>query len=186
MDPTHLSLILSRRELLRGTVLMVGGAATTLPIDLWAKTPTSKRFFSNAEFTLLDEVCEIIIPQTDTPGARGAGVPAAFDALMRSWASREHQQEFRALLKAFDAAAVATAGQPLLKLKPQQRIDVIAAYDAEHFKKAPYSKYKELVLKLYYLSEVGATQELRYEHVPGAWDPAVKITPATHAWASPI
>ena len=32
-----------------------------------------------------------------------------------------------------------------------------------------YGKFKYLVLLGYYQSEVGATQELRYELVPGAW-----------------
>lgn len=185
MDPADIHQMWTRRALLRSTLLLVGGAATALPMDLWAKAEPAARFFGKAEFALLDEVCEIILPQTDTPGARGAGVPGAFDALMRNWASAEHQQQFRALLKAFDAAAVAKAGQPLLKLDPQQRLDLITAYDAEHYQQAPYSSFKDLVLKLYYLSEVGATQELRYEHVPGAWEPSIKITPGTRSWASP-
>lgn len=36
----------------------------------------------------------------------------------------------------------------------------------------------------YYYSQVGATQELRYELVPGAWEPSVPITAATRAWAA--
>ena len=186
MDPTHIALMMTRRALLRDAVLMVGGVATALPIDLWANSgPARARFFDEAQFALLDEICEIIIPQTDTPGARGAGVPAALDSLIRDWASAEHQREFRALLKEFDAKAIAAGGKALLQLPPQQRIDVIAAYDAEHFSKPPYSILKNLVLRLYYSSEIGATQELRYEHVPGTWEPAVKVTPETRAWASP-
>jgi hypothetical protein len=185
MDPTHITLMMTRRALLRDAVLMVGGAATVLPIDLWANSRATPRFFDEAEFTLLDEICEIIMPQTDTPGARGAGVPAALDSLIRDWASAEHQRALRALLKELDSKAVAAGGKPLLQLSPQQRLDVMTAYDAEHFSKPPYSILKNLVLRLYYLSEVGATQELRYEHVPGVWEPAVEVTPETRAWASP-
>jgi hypothetical protein len=184
MNPTHIPLMMTRRALLRDAVLMVGGVATALPIDLWANSPAKPRFFDEAEFALLDELCEIIIPQTDTPGARGVGVPGALDALMRDWASAEHQRQFRALLKEFDSKAVATGGKALLQLPPEQRIELIAAYDAEHFSKPPYSILKNLVLRLYYFSEIGATQELRYEHVPGTWEPAVKITPETRTWAS--
>jgi hypothetical protein len=184
MDPTHIPLMMTRRALLRDAVALVGGVATALPIDLWANSPGAPRFFDEAQFALLDEVCEIIIPQTDTPGARGAGVPAALDSLMREWASGEHQQQFRALLKEFDARAIAAGGKTLLQLAPSQRVEVVSAYDAEHFRAPPYSIFKSLVLKLYYFSEIGATQELRYEHVPGVWEPAVKITPETRTWAS--
>jgi gluconate 2-dehydrogenase gamma chain len=194
MDPRHLSLILTRRELLRGAVMLVGGIVSATPIDLWAENASKARFFSESEFALLDEVCEIIIPQTDTPGARGAGVPGALDMLMRQWASKKHQKQFLALLKDFDQAALLGAGKSLLQLPPEQRIKVIAQYDAANFKQPldtppkdqkPYPAFKNLVLRLYYVSEVGATQELNYEHVPGAWEPVVKLTSETRTWASP-
>ena len=176
---------MSRRDLLLNAILLVGGAAVTLPTDLWAQQDTA-RFFDAAPFALLDEVAEIIIPQTDTPGARGVGVPQAFDALMRNWASPEHQKQFGAVLADIDRASTAQAGKPLLGLAPEKRIDIVAAYDSEHYAAdKAYAGFKRLVLTLYYLSEPGATQELRYEHVPGVWQPSVKMTPETRAWASP-
>jgi hypothetical protein len=42
-----------------------------------------------------------------------------------------------------------------------------------------YAKLKELIVVLFYLSETALTQELIYEHTPGAWQPSVPITPAT-------
>ena len=39
-----------------------------------------------------------------------------------------------------------------------------------------YSKFKHLVLVGYYQSEIGATRELRYELVPGAWRPCVPLS----------
>jgi hypothetical protein len=35
----------------------------------------------------------------------------------------------------------------------------------------------------YYLSEVGATQELRYELVPGSFQGGIPVGPDTRAWA---
>lgn len=177
---------LSRRELLRSAVLLVGGAATALPNELFAAAAEAARFFDPPRFKLLDAVCEIIIPATDTPGARGAGVPTAFDALMHNWASPQRRKDFYELLAAIDAAALAQGGAKLLELPSERQIEVITSFDASRLHKdATYTRFKELVLSLYYLSEVGATQELRYEAVPGIWEPAVKITPKTRAWATP-
>ena len=39
-----------------------------------------------------------------------------------------------------------------------------------------YSKFKFLVLVGYYHSEIGATKELRYELVPGAWRSCVPLS----------
>ncbi len=38
-------------------------------------------------------------------------------------------------------------------------------------------KLKDLVITLYYNSEIAMTQEEIYEHVPGKWVPSLKITP---------
>lgn len=184
MDPNHIPIMLTRRMLLRDLVLMVGGSAVTLPVNLWSMEATKPRFLDDATFALLDEVCELIIPATDTPGARGTGVPIALDTLLRDWASAETQQQIRDLLVELDGIASINGGAPMLQLEPQQRIDILSAFDAEHFRTPPYSTLKGLVLRLYYFSEVGATQELRYEHTPGAWEPEIKITPETRTWAS--
>lgn len=42
-----------------------------------------------------------------------------------------------------------------------------------------YSKLKELIVTLYYLSEPALTKELVYEHAPGHWQPSVPVTPET-------
>ena len=39
-----------------------------------------------------------------------------------------------------------------------------------------YRKFKHLVLVGYYQSEIGATQELRFELVPGAWRSCVPLS----------
>ena len=46
-----------------------------------------------------------------------------------------------------------------------------------------YKKFTGLILSLYYISEPGATQELRYEHVPGVWEPSIAVTADTRGYA---
>jgi gluconate 2-dehydrogenase gamma chain len=163
-----------RRELLRRAILFVGGTAVVTPFELLADSGPQARFFNPAQYSLLEAVADIIIPRTDTPGAIDAGVPAAFDALMRNWASRERQEQFRALLEEIDQAAPEqTSG--LLALDRTRRAEVVVAFDKSKTGDKVYRKFKELVLTLYYRSEVGATQELRYEHVPGRWEASVKM-----------
>lgn len=44
-----------------------------------AKLPEKPRFFSAAEFAVITKMADLIIPETDTPGAVKAGVPAYID-----------------------------------------------------------------------------------------------------------
>lgn len=43
---------------------------------------------------------------------------------------------------------------------------------------------KELTLVGYYTSEIGATEELQYEHVPGRWEPCAPLEEIGRTWAS--
>ena len=173
---------IDRRALLRSAILLVGGSMAGLPAEAFAQAGAAaaapKRFFTPAQFAVMDEVAAIIIPKTDTPGAREAGVPGNIDMLMSVWASEERQEQFRAM---FDGIG----GAGLMKMQPAQRLDYVRTYDAEklHGGDGVYARFKELVLTLYYLSEPGATQELRYELAPGKWDGWTVMTPDTRAWA---
>ena len=82
------------------------------------------------------------------------------------------------MLDEIDAAAKGIAALP-----PARQLEVVAAYDKAAMRNPAFVKFKGLVLSLYYLSEAGATQELRYEHVPGAWEPSIPVTPDTRGWA---
>jgi len=174
-----------RRALLRSAIILLGGSAAGLPGALLAKpTRKAKRFFSAPQYALLDEVTEIILPRTDTPGARDAGVAASIDAMMTTWASTERRQQFRALLDDIDRSAVTALSKPLLRLSHGQRVEAVTAYDKAHAARDPvYRAFKHLVLTAYFLSEAGATKELRYEHTPGRWEPLLRVTPETRAWA---
>jgi len=173
-----------RRALLRGAIILLGSSVAGLPGALLAKPARkAKRFFAAAQYALLDEVTEIMLPRTDTPGARDAGVAASIDAMMTTWASTERRQQFRVLLDDIDRSAVSALGKPLLRLMPAQRVEAVTVYDKAHARDSVYRDFKHLVLTAYFLSEAGATKELRYEHTPGRWEPLVRVTPETRAWA---
>jgi gluconate 2-dehydrogenase gamma chain len=166
---------LDRRMLLRSAIVLVGGTlASNIAVPVLAATEAA-RFFTPEEFRVVAEFADIIIPRTDTPGARDAGVPEALDALMANWASESRKAEFRALVGRIAAAGVVTDGAA-----PQ--IELARRFDAARMADdSVYRRFKDLVLTLYYMSEAGATRELRYEHTPGKWEASIPIGPDTRA-----
>lgn len=169
---------LDRRTLLSSAILLVGGAlASGVAVPALAVDGTA-RFFTTDELRTVAEFAEIIIPRTDTPGARDAGVPEALDALMANWASGARKAEFRALVGRIAAADVVAPGAA-------PRIELARRFDAAQMAADPvYRRFKELILTLYYLSEAGATRELRYLHTPGRWEASIPVGPDTRAWAT--
>jgi hypothetical protein len=164
-----------------GTLAAVFGAAALPPETFGAAG--KPRLLNAAQTALVTAVADTLIPRTDTPGAVAAKVPATFDALLRDWASPAHRSGMLAALGDIDAAARNDAGKTFAALSPARRKSVLSAYDATHFAgDATYRRLKTALVTLYYLSKPGATVELRYEHVPGAWEASIPLTPQTRSW----
>lgn len=146
-------------------------------------------------------VSQLVIPRTATPGAGDVGtgdfvllalahglegarrpLPSPGSDLtpfLRSDGSLRHPHWLQAELDRRAGGAF---------LKSQNRAEVLAALDAEAFAEGvrahPWRTIKALILTGYYTSEAGGSQELRYELVPGRWDPDLPATPQTVAWSS--
>jgi hypothetical protein len=174
---------LHRRALLERAIVLVGGAAA---LSLGACSNEGGPFFSAKQMADIDIITDIMIPETDTPGARGAGVPAFLESMMVNWASKETREKHARVLKAINDRARADHGSPIARLEPAQQLEVVRVFDADHIhdEDGEYRAFKELVLLGYYTSEIGATQELRYELVPGVWRADVPFSEIGRAWAA--
>ncbi len=192
-----------RRSLMQSIALLVG--ASTLTPQALAAIPKGKRFLPLASFKVLTAVADTIIPATDTPGAVAAGVPATFDALLANWASATRRSALIGALGEIDVLAKATYKKGFAALTPARRKALLSEHDKAALKPGPapkekltafqamiagppvanpgYLKLKELVIALYYTSEIAMTQEQIYEHVPGKFVPSLKVTPATRPFA---
>ena len=163
---------LNRRALLLGAVFLVGGTAS---LTRFTRDPRgsaeSGPVFTPDQFALLEQVTEVMIPATDTPGALGAGVPAFLRQLLSAWGSKATHAAVVAVLEAIEKDAWGKFGAGFLEIPGERRLELVRSYDENSIamRDLAYGKFKHLVLLAYYHSEVGATQELRYELVPGAW-----------------
>ncbi len=152
------------------------------------------RFFDADELALLADVAEIIIPATDTPGARATNVHLFIDALMADWANGETQLEIRRAVDAVNTAALTRHDAGFNTLPVGSQIGVVAAVDAAAFaasadaetrsERRSFRRLKELIFRGFYLSRVGATEELRFELVPGEFHGCVPLAEVGRTWAT--
>lgn len=183
MVTEELEIELDRRHFIRNALLAIGAAGAAFPgwNQLEAAARAKSPFFDARHLAVLDAVTETIMPRTDTPGARDAKVPQRIDLLMTGWASAKTKADFTKLLDDMDAAA-----SGVVSLTPDKQLAAVSAFDKANLANPAYTKFKKLVFALYYLSEPGATKELRYEHVPGAWEPSIAVTAETRGYAVDI
>jgi hypothetical protein len=178
---------LDRRSLILGAVFLVGGAAALTRFSRGSSTEADAGpVFSSDQFALLEQVSEVIIPATDTPGALGAGVPEFMRELLAAWGSRETRALIVGVLETVEKQSWSRHGSGFLVLPGERRQTLIRALDEESIARQDiaWSRFKQLVLLGYYHSEVGATQELRYELVPGAWRSCLPLTEVGRATAA--
>ncbi|MBS1976252.1 MAG: gluconate 2-dehydrogenase subunit 3 family protein [Bacteroidetes bacterium] len=145
-------------------------------------------FFNPDQAAIVSEVAEIIIPKTDTPGAKDVGVPGFIDKLVKECYSKEDQDRFLAGLKEFDEGA-----DDFMDLDHDKQVayvkkvhdEALAAMKSGASKERPFIlKMKELTLVGFFTSEPGATQVLQYEAVPGAYRGCVPLSEVGKTWAT--
>jgi len=163
----------NRRALLLGAVVLVGGG---IALTRFGRRPDDRAkhvgpVFSAEQFALLEQISDTIIPTTDTPGAIAAGVPVFIRDMLGNWGNQATRDELAGVLEAIEKKAWDSRGAPFLELPAEPRLEVMSAFDEHAVRQhdPAYRKFKQLVLLGYYHSEIGATQELRFELVPGAW-----------------
>ena len=201
---------MNRRELLQRVAMLMGGAISA-PAVLAVLNGCSPKpgaswqplFLSKEEGAVVEAVADLIIPRTDTPGAREVGVPAFIDVILKDVYPSEDQARFVSGLKDFDAEAQSAHGKPFLELPPAQQLSFLQqAHDAaaaaekaqEAAREVAVSKrqrpfvltMKELTLLGFFTSQVGVTQVLQYEPVPGKFQPCVPVAKAGNGktWAN--
>ena len=162
---------MNRRALLLGAVFLAGGAAALTRFARQSSAGAVGPVFSPDQFALLEQVADTMIPATDTSGALDADVPAFLRDMLANWGSRESHEQILAVLESIEKQAWSRFGAAFLALPGERRLEVMRNIDADAMARQDpaYGKFKWLVLVGYYQSEAGATQELRYELVPGAW-----------------
>ena len=187
MSETVTSSKLDRRALVLGAVFLLGGAAALTRFSRKSTTKTGAEglALSGDQFLLLEQVADTMIPATDTPGAIAAGVPAFIRDMLTDWASAGTRTEIITVLEAIERQAWAQLGSAFLELSAERRLAVLKRYDEDALSRQDpaYAKFKYLVLVGYYQSEIGATEELRYELVPGAWRSCLPLTEVGRASA---
>jgi hypothetical protein len=154
---------IDRRDLIR-----IGAGAVWAAPALFAADEAPK-FFTPAEFAMLDELTELIIPSDGhSPGARAAKVAAYIDARLAEAFETKDRDDWRNGLKAVDALTRKIHGHTLMEASPEQRIAVLTRMaKSEMNPKAPeevfFRDLKRATARAYYTSKIGIHQEMEYK-----------------------
>lgn len=184
---------MQRREVLR---LLAGTAALPLlSSDVFAlfqqvhnqlpATPALKTLDPHQDATVT-AIAELIIPQTDTPGAKAVRVNEFIDLILTEWYDEKDRDRFLAGLANVDAQCRDLFGKDFVECSAIQQKQILTELDEEltevrqaeiHSSKRRrlavtaadetfFYAIKQLTLVGYFTSEAGAKQALHYEVIP--------------------
>ena len=190
---------MQRREALR--LLAAAATLPLLPRDAFSLFQTvHQQLPQTAALKALDPhqnatvvtISELIIPQTDTPGAKAARVNEFIDLIVAEWYDDEQKSTFLSGLADVDKRSHDSFGKSFVECSGKQQIQILndldeelsvkrervarrRAWNLEPERKHFFAMIKQLTLIGYYTSEIGFVEELHEE-----------IIPARHAGCAPL
>lgn len=180
---------MNRREALSSVALLLGGTiigSSAFLSGCKANPDAAAGVLSAADMSLLNDIAEIIIPTTNTPGAKAAKVGEFMGVIVTDCYDAKDQKVFKDGLAAFASkfsAANAEAQQKMvvdLDAEAKKYQETKTAEQPTHH----FTMIKQLTLWGYFSSEIGATQALRYVAIPGKYEGCVPYKKGDKAWAT--
>ena len=191
---------MNRREAVRRATFLLGGAITFSGFGAFADVlspinePGDFNFTSiTSQEVLIAEIADTIIPDSKgVPGAKAAGLGPFIVMMMQDCYTADIQKHFAEGLMKVDEVSNGKYNKSFISLTLKEREEIFKIFKAEaqaqikagstpsHF----FQLFYELTCLGYYTSEIGATQALRYVHIPGRYEACIPLQPGQKAWAT--
>lgn len=187
---------MNRRKAI-GSILLLGSAAYGgKHLYRFFRTPDLGTL--PAQKALIAELAEMIIPRTDTPGAKDAAVEDFIILMIKDCTPRKQQNSF---LQGLDDVAAYTErhyGCNFINCSSQQRQETMAHFEKRDqpyagiagkvsrklFGDAFFVTLKKYTILGYCTSEPGATKGMAYDFIPGMYHGHLKLQPGQKCWAT--
>ncbi len=182
---------MDRRKAIKTSGFLLGGAAfSAISIAQLASCQSSAAtealswtpsFLSTDHAQVLSRVADILIPETDTPGALSAGVPEFIDQWIKGNLDESTQQQIKAGFSGFLDQCTSAMGKSFLDCSPEEQLSFLqqaekAAMDSEE--PSILMNMKEQVYETYFTSKVGM-EALGYEPIPGEYVACMPLSEVT-------
>jgi len=143
--------------------------APLAPEGKLGETKSATRFFTRAEYTLIEELSETMIPaDSHSGGAKVAKVADYIEQVLHASVDDNQRSDWRQGLRLVDLMSQHYNGKLFVDLSSQERIAVLTVLsNNEHMTDLPEIRFfrdlKYLTVQGYYTSKIGIHDELEYK-----------------------
>ncbi len=189
---------LNRRQILDRMAVVTGGMVSLTVLaacDGGVTVPENTanidlKALSQAHFDLVGDIADMIIPDTDTPGAKSVNVHYLVDELAANWMTEDDKNAFLNELTTLDDRIKAEYGQRFSELDNEKKALVLDQLGGEILSDIKsgegnhiYLTLREMIIFGYYTSEVGASEELIYDPIPGEYNGCTEFSETGKAYS---
>jgi gluconate 2-dehydrogenase gamma chain len=137
--------LLGRREALRRVAFLLGGAVsgpTLAGVLAGCERPREQtewrpQVLTEVQGEMVATMGEIILPETDTPGARAARVHEFIDVMLTDYYTAEARWRFLTGLERVDVHSRRAFGRRFLEAAPEQQLQLVQALNRQAFSDPP-------------------------------------------------
>lgn len=139
------------------------------------------RTLNRDQQSLVTTIAEMIIPETDTPGATSVKVPEFIDLILTEWASDDERATFLTGLGEIDARAAGLGSVRFVALPVAEKVELMTTLDAASGDKAgaglAFARLKALVVYGYFTAKPVEQDILRVQMYFDGYHGSVPFTP---------
>ncbi|HRE51072.1 MAG TPA: gluconate 2-dehydrogenase subunit 3 family protein [Flavitalea sp.] len=191
---------MDRREALKNFTLLVSAGFSITTLGTTGCRSGSERekgaAFNEEHENILAEIADTIIPDTDTPGAKKAGVGPFIVMMINDCYPESDKKVVINGLNEIQGRSKSNYKRDFVLLSLADRESLLKKMEEEAKNKNEVSKdeskgvstqfftlIRELTLFGYFTSEIGATQALNYVAIPGRYEECTILEKDQKAWA---
>jgi hypothetical protein len=190
---------MNRRKAIFRISLGAAGLATAFSGYQWydiTKAPDIP--YLRSQKALLSALAETIIPATDSPGAKEAGVGDFISLMVEECTELKAQNKFINGLKELQRYSKEHFGSTFEQCRPAEQASMLQYFEKtgktwsgvfgkiqnRFLGRSFFATLKTYTVEGYCTSEQGATQGLAYVYVPGSFQGCIPLQPGQKAWAT--
>ena len=190
---------MNRRTTIKSILALGAVGVSGFSIFKWIdinKAPDLKLLASKKQ--LIAELAETIIPRTDTPGAKDAKVEDYVMGVLQFCTEAREQNFFLDGLADLEKYTTNNYNRSFIECSKSEKnvvmkhfedkstysIAILNKINNKFIGRSFFSKLKELTIEGYCTSQIGATQGLVYDYVPGTFQACIPLKPNQRSWAT--
>jgi hypothetical protein len=147
---------------------------------------------------LIAELADVIIPRTETPGAKDAHVDEFIIKMILFGSDATVQHTFINGLQELETYCTDSYSKPFIHCNIQDKIAVLKHFEAKSNYSNPFlnkvknkilgqsffQRLKDLTVEGYCTSQIGATQGLAYDYIPSNYESCTLLKTNQRSWAT--